>query len=323
MFQGILFLAAIPAAFPSVIPQNSPCETITNELQQAFGPQDPHTVPRIPLFTYIRGDISYTFDFVDLLIKGFSNLECTSFHEFGKDQEATLNLKGHNLEFNTSHAELRINRPKHDPQAVTLITVFGSRMIINNLELRFTYDYYSLEPFNLCITRNSLQTTFHPSGISTDVAIRPNVTQELNDHPDAVVEAINLHLPRFAGDLTTILNGILCKPIPPTTAATPNPAPASTTQSRPYVRSPLRQFPILPNSGVTGTPVIGPSPEHQFPILPISGVTGTPVIGPYPQDQPPILPISGVTGTPVIGPSLEHQFPILLNSGVSGIPFPG
>ncbi|XP_068225583.1 uncharacterized protein [Palaemon carinicauda] len=200
MFQRTLILAAISAAFPSVISQISPSDLITEKLQTAFGRDDPHTFPSFSNFIYIRDNISYPFDFLNSSLQGFSNVECTAFHDFEDDRVTTLNLTGHNLEFDTS--EVIIERQ---------LTEFTSQMHNYTLGLRFRYDYYSPNPFNLCITRDSLEMIFHAERITINIYSDPEVFRELNDHPEAVGKAINLYLPRFANNLTTTLNYILCE----------------------------------------------------------------------------------------------------------------
>ncbi|XP_068224834.1 uncharacterized protein [Palaemon carinicauda] len=189
MFQRTLILAAISAAFASGFPPQTPCQIITYELQTAFGRDDPHTFPNFSNFIYIRDHISYTFDFLNPTLQGFSNVNCTSFHDFEGDRVATLNLKVHNLEFDAN--EVIIERQSFQ---------FTSQLDDYTLELRFRYEDYNSYPFNLCITRDSLEMTFRAERIVTHVVYSQNVTQELNDHPYAVVEAINLYLPRFANN---------------------------------------------------------------------------------------------------------------------------
>ncbi|XP_068225960.1 uncharacterized protein [Palaemon carinicauda] len=213
MFQRTLILATISAAFAELIPID-PCETITNELQTALGPLDPHTLPIISNVDYIRDFPSYIFDFFGLIIKGFSDVNCNSFNVSEQESVATLNLTGHNLEFNTSHANIDIYRlGYHGTQKTNLTSQLG----FYTLDLRFRYEHYSPNPFSLCIFRDTLHMTFHAERITTNVGNSPNVTQELNDHPEAVVEAINRYLPRRANDLTAILKDLLChtNPLPP------------------------------------------------------------------------------------------------------------
>ncbi|XP_068225222.1 uncharacterized protein, partial [Palaemon carinicauda] len=203
-----------------------PCQIIT-ELQTAFGRDDSLTFFNISNVNYIREDKSYTFDFFNLIIKNFPEVFCKSINVFEQEEVAILILAGNNLEFITTQAIIGINQ--HD-FAYRQITDFSSLLRFYTLELWFVIDSYSQSnPFKLCITRDSLQMTFNARRIENTVGVSLPVAQELNDHPKAVVEAINLHLPRFAGDLTTRLNSILCKPNPITTAATPNPTPARTT----------------------------------------------------------------------------------------------
>ncbi|XP_068224293.1 uncharacterized protein [Palaemon carinicauda] len=209
MFQRTLILAAISAAFAQFIP--TPCQIITNELQKALGPEDPKTFPIISDFNYTFDHIRILFDFFDLTFEGFSNVNCTSFYVSEQESVAILNLIGHNLEFNTSHADIDINQPGF---LVPIKTNFTSHLVNYTLELRFEIDSYREYPFNLCITSGSLNMTFHADGICNNVEVSPDVTQELNDHPEEVVEAINHYLPRFANDLTAILNDLLCHAIP-------------------------------------------------------------------------------------------------------------
>ncbi|XP_068222250.1 uncharacterized protein [Palaemon carinicauda] len=116
---------------------------------------------------------------------------------------ATLILAGPNLEFNTSRADVHLNTLGSPNQQNSELTL---QLHVYTLELRFRRDHYSPYPFNLCITRDSLQMAFHAEGITASA-------WELNKYPKAVVDAINFHLPRFASDLTTRLNNILCKSI--------------------------------------------------------------------------------------------------------------
>ncbi|XP_068205542.1 uncharacterized protein [Palaemon carinicauda] len=219
MFQRTLILVAILAAFASGIPfPIQPCQNITFELQRAFHPEDPHTFHNISNFIYTRGNISINFNnFVNLIFKGFSHVYCNSFNYFGPQLVTTVNLAGQNLEFSSSLTKIQ-NSP--------LLGSFTSKLSNYTLELRFI-DYFYSPPdlFNLCITNGTLEMIFHADGITTDIELAPEVAEELNHHPEAVVEAINLYLPRFANDLTTTLNKILCRIIPPQTTAIPNPTP--------------------------------------------------------------------------------------------------
>ncbi|XP_068232321.1 uncharacterized protein [Palaemon carinicauda] len=94
MFQRTLILAAILAAFARGLPPPiSPCDLITYELQRVLRPMDPHTFPIISDFNYIRDNRSATYDLFNLKFEGFSIVRCSSFHDFGQDRVATLNLK--------------------------------------------------------------------------------------------------------------------------------------------------------------------------------------------------------------------------------------
>ncbi|XP_068225369.1 uncharacterized protein [Palaemon carinicauda] len=206
MFQGILFLAAISAAFPSVISQISSCDLITEKLQGEFRKEDPHTFPNISNFIDIRDDIILNFHFSNLIFKGFSNVYCNS-NDFGQGRLVILILSGSNLEFKSSDTEIDINLPDFAGQ---LKTSFTSQLYDYTLELRFIKDAYSPDPFKLCIKKESLEIIFQAYRIKTNVGVNPKVTQELNNHPEAVAEAINLYIHRFADTLTTTLNNILC-----------------------------------------------------------------------------------------------------------------
>ncbi|XP_068224292.1 uncharacterized protein [Palaemon carinicauda] len=202
MFQRALILVAISAAFASEIPPPTTYQTITYELQTALRPEDPYTFPIIIEFSYTRDHIIFLFDFHNLIFAGFSNVNCTYLHE-SFDNLTTLNLEGHELEFNSNNAYIHINT--NDPQA----TDFSSQLRFYTLDLRFKIDSYTPYPFSLCITRDTLQITFYAEGIRTYTRF-PQVDQELNDHPKEVVEAINRYLPRLANNFTTALNNILC-----------------------------------------------------------------------------------------------------------------
>ncbi|XP_068225906.1 uncharacterized protein [Palaemon carinicauda] len=241
MFQRTLILVAISAAFASGIPPPiPPCDPITSELQTALSNVDPLTFPIISDVNYIRDNTRYTFDFFGLIIKGFSHVNCDYFNVSGQPL-AILNLKGPNLKFTTSHADIYINFP------VPLKANFTSQLHFSTLDLRFKIDSYTPYPFSLCITRDTLQMTFHAEGIVTNVGNSPEVTQELNDHPEAVVEAINRYLPRLANDLTAILNDLLChtNPLPPF------PIPTSTPENR---RTSVRARPGLASVGIPDYP---------------------------------------------------------------------
>ncbi|XP_068224848.1 uncharacterized protein [Palaemon carinicauda] len=207
MFQTALILAAISAAFTSGFPPPiPPCQIITYELQRAFRPKDPQTFPIISDFDYTRNHITITFDFFNLTLKGFSNVSCNSFNVSGQNV-ATLNLKGLNLDFNTGDAYIHINQPGSDN---SIKPKFTSQLRFYTLDLMFKYDSYIPDPLSLCITRDSLEMTFSADIILTNVGNSTEVTQELNDHPEAVVRAINNYLPRFASNLTATLNERLC-----------------------------------------------------------------------------------------------------------------
>ncbi|XP_068205501.1 uncharacterized protein [Palaemon carinicauda] len=206
MLQRTLILAAISAAFAQV--PLTPCQNITYGLKRELKKEDPHTFPKISDFYYIRDNISYTFDFLNLIFKGFSNVECNSFHVFGQDSEATLNLTGHNLEFNTSHAKIQTNKPV---EVHPLTTNLLSKLNDYTLELWFKHENYNDRPFNLCILRDTLQITFYAEKILTLTGIGGQVAHELNNNTYAVVKAINHYLPRVANDITTKLNHILCQ----------------------------------------------------------------------------------------------------------------
>ncbi|XP_068224308.1 uncharacterized protein [Palaemon carinicauda] len=240
MFQRTLILAAISAAFASGIPpQISPCDLITYELQTALSHQDPHTFSNFFNFIYIRDHISYTFDFSNPTLQGFSNVSCTSFHDFEGDRVATLNLKVHNLEFDASEVII-------EQQSTNFTTQLNGYTLV----LRFRYDNYIPYPLNLCIKRDSLGMTFYAEKITTHVVFSSNVTRELNDHPKEVVEAINLYLPRFANNFTTTLNNILCKPIPTPTTAILTSTPENRRTSARAAPAPTISFqpPSLPNT---------------------------------------------------------------------------
>ncbi|XP_068225538.1 uncharacterized protein [Palaemon carinicauda] len=210
MFQGALILVAISAAFAQVNPTPTPCQIITDELRSGFLPDDPHTFPNISDFIYIRDNVRIIFDFFNLTLKGFSNVYCNSFNASGQPL-ATLDLEGYNLELNTNDADMYINiRPLADIDINPLKTNFSSQLRFYTLDLRFKIDSYIPDPFSLCITRDSLEMTFHAEGIESNVGVSPDVTRELNDHPKEVVEAINRYLPRLANNFTTALNNILC-----------------------------------------------------------------------------------------------------------------
>ncbi|XP_068205505.1 uncharacterized protein [Palaemon carinicauda] len=207
MFPSTLILAAISAAFASGIPPPiDPCDLITEKLQTAFGPQDPRTLLIIPNVSYIRLYVRYNLDLFDLTFAGFSNVSCSSFNP--DNRVTTLNLTGHNLEFGTREALLDIN-PRRMVHAL-LPTSFNLQLVNYTLELRFEIDSYTTYSFNLCINNGSLNMIFHADGTWNNVGVSQEVTQELNDHPYAVLKAINLYLPHFANNLTTTLNNILC-----------------------------------------------------------------------------------------------------------------
>ncbi|XP_068205500.1 uncharacterized protein [Palaemon carinicauda] len=210
MFQRILFFAAISVAFASrILPQISPCHSISSEVQKALNPDNPHTFPIISDINYIRDNISYTFDLPNLEFRGEFDASCKTYRgDYKYYQGARIIFEGDNLEFNTSDAFIDINQPGFPH---LLKTSFSSQLVNYTLEFRFEIDSYTSYPLNLCLTRDSLQTTFSAAEITTNVGISPGVTRELNDHPDAVMEAINNYLPLFASNLTTILNERLCQ----------------------------------------------------------------------------------------------------------------
>ncbi|XP_068225223.1 uncharacterized protein [Palaemon carinicauda] len=226
MFQRTLILVVISAAFASgFLFSISPCELIEYKLQSAFEPKDPHTFINISDFNYIREDKSYTFHFFYLRFKGFLNVFCDYFNH-DESHLTTLNLAGPNLTFGTIVALLEDNSRGGSPE----ITNFVSDMRFYTLKLRFKTDYYDneLSSFNICITRDTLHTTFDAVGIKTYVENSTKVAQELSDHPYAVVEAVNRYFRRIANDLTSILNDILCHDTPVTTAI-PNTTPSPTS----------------------------------------------------------------------------------------------
>ncbi|XP_068221854.1 uncharacterized protein [Palaemon carinicauda] len=234
MFQRTLILAAISVAFASVNPPwlpILPCEKITSELQRALRPVDPHTFPIISDFNYIRDNERYSLDVFNLTFEGFSNVSCSYFN-LDEPHLATLILAGPNLEFNTSRADVHLNTLGSPNQQNSELTL---QLHIYTLELRFRHDYYSPYPFNLCITRDSLQVAFHAEGITASA-------WELNKHPEAVVDAINFHLSRFASDLATTLNNILCKSIDFPSTAIPTTTPGNRTPAS------------MPSPSITSTP---------------------------------------------------------------------
>ncbi|XP_068221858.1 uncharacterized protein [Palaemon carinicauda] len=235
MFQRTLILAAISVAFASVNPPwlpILPCEKITSELQRALRPVDPHTFPIISDFNYIRDNERYSLDIFNLTFEGFSNVSCSYFN-LDEPHLATLILAGPNLEFNTSRADVHLNTLYSPNQQNSELTLQAH---VYTLELRFRRDYYSPYPFNLCITRDSLQVAFHAEGITASA-------WELNNHPEAVVDAINFHLPRFASDLATTLNNILCKSIDfSSSTAIPTTTPGNRTPAS------------MPSPSITSTP---------------------------------------------------------------------
>ncbi|XP_068224833.1 uncharacterized protein [Palaemon carinicauda] len=206
MFQRTLILAGISAAYAQFI-SIDPCQRITSALQTAFRSDDPHTFPSISDFIYIRENQRYNFDFTNLMFKGFSNVYCSYFNH-DEPHLTTMNLTGQNLGFLTNHFKVKFNQGDFANQHENN---FNSKLRDYTLELNFDRYYYTLEPyFTLCITSESLNMTLHAERIRTDIGSNPLLAQELNDHPEAVVEAINNYLPRFANDLTSKLNDILC-----------------------------------------------------------------------------------------------------------------
>ncbi|XP_068225582.1 uncharacterized protein [Palaemon carinicauda] len=85
--------------------------------------------------------------------------------------------------------------------------------IIPNVNYIRDYVRYNLDFFHLVFAGFSRVNCnhFNASGQPlNNVGVSQQVTQELNDHPDAVVEAINIYLSRFVNDPTAILNYLLC-----------------------------------------------------------------------------------------------------------------
>ncbi|XP_068225770.1 uncharacterized protein [Palaemon carinicauda] len=214
MFQRALILVAISAAFPSVISQYTLCGQISNELHRELGTEDPHTFPIISDFIYIRDSYSLNLNFYNLIFTGFSGAMCTLPEVSGQGRLATLIFKGSNLEFKSSDTEIDINLPDFAGQ---LKTSFTSQVHSYTLELRFIKDANSLDPFKPCIKKGSLEMIFDAEGIVIK-QVNPKVILELDIHPEAVLKAINLYLPRFANDITTRLNNIICQ-------TNPNPRP--------------------------------------------------------------------------------------------------
>ncbi|XP_068225709.1 uncharacterized protein [Palaemon carinicauda] len=215
MFQRALILVAISAAFASGFPPPiSPCDPITEKLQRALSPKDPHTFPIISNVDYIHYGDMYKFDFSNLTLKRFSYVNCTSFHDFEQESVATLTFEGPSLEFDTDDVVMRSNQSGFpNPLKIPLL----SWLYNYTLELSFEIDSYRSYPFSLCISRNSLEMTFNADEIWLVFEVSPRqkyfskkVAKELFDHPDAVFEAINRYLPRFANNFTTTLNDILC-----------------------------------------------------------------------------------------------------------------
>ncbi|XP_068205498.1 uncharacterized protein [Palaemon carinicauda] len=206
------FASGIPpsAHFASVfLPPIDPRPIITYELQRVFRPKDPHTFPFIDEFNYNREDTSYFIEFSRLKFKGFSNFECHSFNVIWPHL-TTVDLKGIKLEFHTTFALLDTNASDLDVSLQP--TNFTSQVSNYTLRLEFINDIYSTYPFYLCIKKETLTMTFSAEKISTYIDVSEEGTQELNDHPKAVVKAINHYLDRLTNNLTTILNKELCKP---------------------------------------------------------------------------------------------------------------
>ncbi|XP_068224579.1 uncharacterized protein [Palaemon carinicauda] len=112
MFQRILFLVAVSAAFPRCFPPLiSPCDPITEKLQRALSPKDPHTFPIISNVDYIHYGDMYKFDIFNLTLQGFSNFSCNFFYDFDPDSVATLIFEGPYLKFDTDDVVIRSNRP--------------------------------------------------------------------------------------------------------------------------------------------------------------------------------------------------------------------
>ncbi|XP_068224126.1 uncharacterized protein [Palaemon carinicauda] len=152
MFQRTLILAAISAAFAQV-PPIRPCEKITEKLQRAFLPEDPHTFPIISDVNYIRDNISYSLDIFNLTFIGFSNVSCSSFNP--DNRVASLTLEGTSLGFSTYDAEIR----SVSGFSNLVKTPFSSWLRDYTLEMSFVIESYRSYPFSLCITRDSLLTT--------------------------------------------------------------------------------------------------------------------------------------------------------------------
>ncbi|XP_068225158.1 uncharacterized protein [Palaemon carinicauda] len=210
MFQRTLILAAISAAFaPGITASITPCHSFSYEVQRVLSPDNPHTFPIVKNFNYIRDSISYTFHLPNLIFRGAFDVHCQSvFDKDFKYHGAIMNFKGPHLGIHTNDALIYNNQPGFFHP---LKTSFTSQLFNYTLEFRFEIDSYTSHPLNICLTRDSLQTTFSADGIMTDVGISLDVSNELDDHPDAVVEAINNYLPLFASNLTTILNERLCQ----------------------------------------------------------------------------------------------------------------
>ncbi|XP_068224889.1 uncharacterized protein, partial [Palaemon carinicauda] len=163
MFQRTLILVAISAAFASGFPPPiSPCDPITEKLQRALSPKDPHTFPNISNVDYIHYRDMYKFDFSNLTLKSFSNVNCTSFHDFEQESVATLTFEGPSLGFLTHDAVIRSNKSGFSNP---LKTSFDLRLADYTLEMSFVIDSYRSYPFSLCISRDSLGMTFYAERI--------------------------------------------------------------------------------------------------------------------------------------------------------------
>ncbi|XP_068225155.1 uncharacterized protein [Palaemon carinicauda] len=218
MFQRILFLAAISAAFAINIPfTRFPCDPMTRKLQTAFSPMDPYTFPNISNFRYdsdfddtlMKFLFRYSFDFFNLTVKGLSHVYCKSLYILEPDNVVQLTLEVPDLEIYTNDAKIRFDRPSF---ANPLKTNFSSKLRSSALWLFFDINNHTSFPFSLCI-RDSPSTTYYVDGIEANVGVNPDVARELSDNPVAVGRAIEHYLLRFDFNYTTILNDILCKPI--------------------------------------------------------------------------------------------------------------
>ncbi|XP_068223909.1 uncharacterized protein [Palaemon carinicauda] len=206
MFQRALILAAISAAFASeYVPTTSLCPNITGKLQEEFRKEDPYMFPIMSNFIYVRGTKSYTFDFSNLIFRGFSNVSCNSFKvthhskTHANNSVATLVVLFHNWEFLTNETDVADSKKERK----------FSMKLSGTLELRYATDD-DQDSRRTCILPQSLELIFQPSQIVTNIVGDNKTDQELKNHPEAVAEAINLYIHRFADTLTTTLNNILC-----------------------------------------------------------------------------------------------------------------